>query len=539
MRQNSRSRRLICHRPLVLQFHAATRRYALGGLEAYKPPRAFEVAVTNVVHSQYIQCQSPRYRCMLHCQSPSTTQYGISPMPYPYRANPSDVVPAGEHCNVTSDLSICSVDFSIAFSRQRFTSSSTTPQKLSSPSCMDLDQHVRSSSSRHLLRPTKSSTCLQTPATTQGHGSYSYNSPLPQSQWATVPLEYQPLGLADRYDQLPSERTAIPQADTNFSWRLRPQPPEQFQPHAKTAPKSKRRRLQQGLQDLVGRNNDGLEQRQVDPSLLYPQMSPYDDLQSSYSAPDEMQHIPRSVSQPNSPDFFRLHDEQGEPHAMQLPRSPTFPPTRRRRFHSTSRAHDPAFAGEEDFHLFVQATAGLSLDHEQTLRPSSQRTVAISHEQQERHFENTDLRLTTSSTELVSPLEETPTTMRALQALAQMPQASEAMSRRRLQTSPSGLDLWLSPPSATSATQSASSFPSPQPAQLRGSASPTPRAIINPMQEYLNDFVSDEASEHTDDELPDYASSQAQAQASQRVEAARRAQELQRRWREGGGRQGV
>jgi hypothetical protein len=37
-----------------------------------------------------------------------------------------------------------------------------------------------------------------------------------------------------------------------------------------------------------------------------------------------------------------------------------------------------------------------------------------------------------------------------------------------------------------------------------------------------------------EDELPDYAASQAQAQAAQRIEATRRAQELQRRWQESG-----
>ena len=37
-----------------------------------------------------------------------------------------------------------------------------------------------------------------------------------------------------------------------------------------------------------------------------------------------------------------------------------------------------------------------------------------------------------------------------------------------------------------------------------------------------------------EDELPDYAASQAQAQAAQRVEATRRAQELQRRWQASG-----
>ena len=43
-------------------------------------------------------------------------------------------------------------------------------------------------------------------------------------------------------------------------------------------------------------------------------------------------------------------------------------------------------------------------------------------------------------------------------------------------------------------------------------------------------FYPDEDRSAYDDELPDYATSQAQAQAHLRVEAARRAQELQQRW---------
>lgn len=42
-----------------------------------------------------------------------------------------------------------------------------------------------------------------------------------------------------------------------------------------------------------------------------------------------------------------------------------------------------------------------------------------------------------------------------------------------------------------------------------------------------------------DDELPSYATSQAEAHAAQRHEAARRAEELQRRWREGGRKYGA
>ncbi|KAK3706115.1 hypothetical protein LTR37_012942 [Vermiconidia calcicola] len=87
--------------------------------------------------------------------------------------------------------------------------------------------------------------------------------------------------------------------------------------------------------------------------------------------------------------------------------------------------------------------------------------------------------------------------------LAQMPEGRHGVQRERLHTSHSGLDLWLEPPR-------------------------------------LGDEISDVSPEDEhDDELPDYAESQAQAQAHQRVEAARRAQELQNRWQQSGARRGI
>ncbi|KAK4541419.1 hypothetical protein LTR36_008020 [Oleoguttula mirabilis] len=238
----------------------------------------------------------------------------------------------------------------------------------------------------------------------------------------------------------------------------------------------------------------------VDYSLLYPQLSPYGGQSGSRSAPDELRYMPRSVSQPSTPNYFQPRFEEIEPQPFQLPRSPTYPPTGRRRMHSDTGVQDAAFADEQEFRLFVEATAGLG--PEQAFRDSHSHPSSSSFPQQRSWNTGHSASPASPSGELVSPLEGTPTTLRALRHLAQMPQASSESLRQRLHISPSGLDPWLQPPRRMSSS------------------------AISPVDP-VDDLPSD-------DEPPDYASSQAQAQAGQRVEAARRAQELQRRWEEGG-----
>ncbi|KAK5136390.1 hypothetical protein LTR08_003516 [Meristemomyces frigidus] len=256
-------------------------------------------------------------------------------------------------------------------------------------------------------------------------------------------------------------------------------------------------------------------------------MNPYHSQFGMSSASDEMQHVPRSVSQPNSRNWFPRSYDRDDPQPGQLPRSPTYPPTGRRRMHSDTGVQDGAFADEMEFRLFVEATAGLG--PEQAFRNSTHQPSPVSirrpHSWDDDHYSSR----ASPSEELVSPLEETPTTLRALQhlaqmprashepqrqatltalqQLAQMPQASSDQPRQRMQASASGLDLWL-----TSADDSAS----PE-----------------------HDYVDSGDEEHLpDEEPPDYASSQAQAEASQRAEAARRAQELQWRWQSRSGGRG-
>jgi hypothetical protein len=231
--------------------------------------------------------------------------------------------------------------------------------------------------------------------------------------------------------------------------------------------------------------------------------------------------------------------------------------------HSATGVGEAAFADEKEFRLFVEATVGLG--PEQAFRNSphspsspSRRWRSTSDELNSRQHR----RYTTEQT--LSPSEGTlsPSTARALQGLSHipdlypsaerrgtmtafqevpiMPESLERpparrgtlsayqevpqmfepsrqplthsqSARRPLQTSSSGLDLWLS---------------------SQGGAPPT-TADLSPI-----DMEEEDELPPGDDELPDYASSQAQVQAAQRVEATRRAQELQRRWQASGGARG-
>ncbi|OTA24313.1 hypothetical protein BTJ68_11488 [Hortaea werneckii EXF-2000] len=181
--------------------------------------------------------------------------------------------------------------------------------------------------------------------------------------------------------------------------------------------------------------------------------------------------------------------------------------------HSDSGVQDDAFRNESDFRLFVEATAGLEPEQPPKPKPDS---LHYPSDTSPHHYGPSQ------PYDIVSPTVETPTTLHALQGIAQMPKSASPPHRRRpLETpplDPIAFDLSLHsgvPPSRSlrPPTDSSSTF---------GGVGESP-------------LSSDE-----DEELPDYAASQAQAQAqaAQRVEAARRAQELQRRWQEGAKRRG-
>lgn len=167
-----------------------------------------------------------------------------------------------------------------------------------------------------------------------------------------------------------------------------------------------------------------------------------------------------------------------------------------RRVKSTSNIAEATLAGEDDFHLFAQATAGLGAE-----QGSRSADTSLGSQQPHRTSLNTYYESTPPSTDhLLSPEQATPTTVRAIQQLAGLPTVTypyEQQSARpqrpathRLEATASNFDLWLQLPDAM------------------------------------------EPGDSADDELPDYAASQAQAQIAQRVEATRRAQELQRRWQQ-------
>ena len=242
--------------------------------------------------------------------------------------------------------------------------------------------------------------------------------------------------------------------------------------------------------------------------MLYPQMSPYDsNRMSTYSAPEHLEHSQYgSFSQPNTPGFAptgwsALPSRSDEPSPVGIPRSPTYPPAGRRRMHSAAGLGDAAFEDEQDFRLFVEATAGLPPD-----------IGGFSPTQQQQSQSSPRRRATTQGRQSsvpaaggseVSPVAETPTTMFALQQLASIPQANQtyrpqtqsqaqsqpqyrayepqrsvsqqqtrhesrpqrpephrtdsATTRERLAASASGLDLWLpspvSPQTARTPTQ--------------------------------------------------------------------------------------
>ncbi|KAI6881332.1 hypothetical protein KC318_g16598 [Hortaea werneckii] len=185
--------------------------------------------------------------------------------------------------------------------------------------------------------------------------------------------------------------------------------------------------------------------------------------------------------------------------------------------YSDSGVQDDAFRNESDFRLFVEATAGLEPEQPPKSKPASS------------HYpSDTFPPLQAPSSQLhdiVSPVAETPTTLHALQGIAQMPKSVSPPRRHRQHETPS-----LDPIAFDLSLHSAI----PPSSRVRP---PTPRSSCSTFGGGAGDspFSSDE---DDDEELPDYAASQAQAQAAQRVEAARRAQELQRRWEEGAKRRG-
>lgn len=243
-------------------------------------------------------------------------------------------------------------------------------------------------------------------------------------------------------------------------------------------------------------------------TMLYPQLSPY-------SQPDDFayatfDYYPRSVSQPVTPGLVNAENASHDIYSTPLATSgPIFESLHNDTIFPTN---DAAFNNEHEFRLFVEATAGLGPipnidDRDFTSGPprSQPMEIVTSHRAESRPF--------------TSPIAETPNTIQALQHLAQMPRSTP--SPQSEQPPPprfeSDFEDWLHhSPRAHSRLAQQHSMP-------HISAS-------GPLEDWQD--VPDTTP--IEDELPDYAASQAQAQAAQRIEATRRAQELQRRWQESG-----
>jgi len=221
-------------------------------------------------------------------------------------------------------------------------------------------------------------------------------------------------------------------------------------------------------------------------------------------------YYPRSVSQPVTPGLINTetaaHDAAGT--VFGTPES-LVEGTHDDTAFSTN---DAAFTDEHEFRLFVEATAGLGPipsmdDHHFASEFARSQPADI----------RAPRRAGTDPT-IVSPTAETPNTIEALQHLAQMPQSTPPPQHERphLQSFGSNFENWLQPPPLR-----------PRLTQQHSMPQMSANALLDSWQD-----VPDTTP--IDDELPDYAASQAQAQAAQRVEATRRAQELQRRWQESG-----
>ena len=365
-------------------------------------------------------------------------------------------------------------------------------------------------------------------ALSQSRPSQQHSSPLAQRQWADVPLPYRPRDWSDSDD--PVQNPNLPHDrhqphNPEFSWRLRPgSRGEEHAGEYNTTTANADRRRPINLQDSSRLADPGNTfQAAIDMSLLYPQMSPYNTDQFDVNV--EPPHFFRSVSQPATPSYLQgTHTREHEFQPSPLPRSPTYPPASRRRAHSAAGTANAPFANDEEFQLFAQATTGFGPDqpfhdiHQQySTAPLRRRGSSEEGYPYGRH-------------QLVSPLEETPSTMRGGRFVSPIEQT---LPIRRLQQYVSPQD---ETPSTLRALQSFAQLPQHS-QEHRGRVPATDLSLESWLQSHGVPSIGVESP--ASDEPPDYASSQAQAQAGQREEAARRAKALVKRWHETGGRRGL
>lgn len=319
-----------------------------------------------------------------------------------------------------------------------------------------------------------------------------------QRSWEDIAVAFRPR------HQVPDTQAPATANEPSFAWRLRRQSRgsndrEQIQ---RTQSSNRARRRPTRLQP----SQLGQEVRPgtatPDPSLLtaeYSQGSPYGP--PSLSPGWDTMHA-RSVSQPNTPSWLShtTHSASTSNLHVYIDRPlPRLPPA--------ATSHE-TFTSSSEYQLFVEATSGLSPDRAPSASLSQQNEGA------QPPFGGHN--------GVGSPVQETPTTLRALAQLAQEPEMPPALTRRSVTYPP------------------ASGGPSPlHPSQLPWTRPPVAgrrRARAYEVDFYdVSPVEEDEDVDDDDDELPDYDSSQRMMHAQQREEATRRAQELQRRWRESGG----
>lgn len=339
----------------------------------------------------------------------------------------------------------------------------------STASCMDLNRRSQNDQHpQHYLRARRS--------WSDQHDVPEVVSPVASRLWDQVPISYRPRDWRPPADPRSpvSPLTPAPLFDRSSSERTQ----------HRTISRWRRRQRPSTVHNAYGNHDYETMADRVRSDTLHPRASPDDDCHSIHSAPDQLQHFSTSVSQPNSPRSmpFMYVDGTNEPPLSMIPCSPTYPSAGRRCARRTTNLGEGTFTDAEDFHLFVQATSGLG--PEQPFRSLSTALGSPGDGGGMASIRSTDMES------------------------APMPRGSHTSSPalrprpRRLVTDErctrtSGVDLWLQPPTATWEESEAS---------------------------------GDGDGDGDDDELPDYAASQAQAQAQQRAEAARRAQELARRW---------
>lgn len=312
------------------------------------------------------------------------------------------------------------------------------------------------------------------------------SSPLPQTEWS-APSSPQVLPYRTYVDQYHDFEDQRPASASHAEVPHDEVDAQGLQQSSSVRQRSRKRRAQ----NLLFNRDEAIEDHpnETDVSLLYPQLNPYDDHVSVYSAPEDFEHMGERLG-----DDLVSPLTPGDFSPVSPLRSPTYPPATRSRSHN-SAIDDAALADAEEFHLFVQATAGfgfydeggqINLDQS----PVSRREAGAFAPQISIHE--------TAFGDSVSPIEEASMTLRAMQHLAQIPDGSNISF--------------------------AASTPPPQPTRV--SSAP-------PAQFSLEDF------EGYSDDLPDYEESQNQHWSSRRLEATRRAQELAMRWRLTGARRGI